>query len=36
MPDNYTDPTGGMQNDMAYWRGAVAGKYGKPLDYFEK
>ena len=32
---SYTDPTGGMQNDMAYWRGAVASKYGLPLDHFE-
>jgi hypothetical protein len=33
---SYRDPTGGMQNDMAYWRGAVAAKYGLPLDHFEK
>ncbi len=32
----YADPTGGMQNDPAYWRGAVANKYGLPLDHFEK
>lgn len=32
---SYTDPTGGAQNDMAYWRGAVAHKYGLPLDHFE-
>lgn len=32
----YRDPTGGMQNDMAYWRGAVAAKHGLPLDHFEK
>lgn len=31
----YVDPTGGLQDDPAYWRGAVAGKYGKRLDYFE-
>jgi hypothetical protein len=31
----YVDPTGGAQNDMAYWRGAVARKYGLPLDHFE-
>lgn len=31
----YSDPTGGMQNDMAYWRGAVAAKHGFPVDYFE-
>ena len=34
-PDNYVDPTGGLQNDMAYWRGAVAAKYGLRLDHFE-
>ena len=34
-PQNYSDPTGGFQNDPAYWRGAVAAKYGLPLDYFE-
>lgn len=32
---SYTEPTGGMQNDMAYWRGAIANKYRLPLDYFE-
>ena len=31
----YIDPTGGMQNQMAYWRGAVAQQYGLPLDHFE-
>lgn len=31
----YIDPTGGMQNDPAYWRCAVASKYGLPLNYFE-
>lgn len=35
-PANYVDPTGGMQDDMAYWRGAVAAKYGLPLDHFEE
>jgi hypothetical protein len=25
-----------VQNDAAYWRGAVAAKHGLPLDYFEK
>lgn len=34
--DNYIDPTGGAQNSPAYWRGAVAQKYGLPLNYFEK
>ena len=32
----YHDPTGGIQNDPAYWRGAVAARYGLPLDAFEK
>lgn len=32
----YIDPTGGAQDSPAYWRGAVAQKYGLPLDYFEK
>lgn len=32
----YVDPTGGAQMSPAYWRGAVAAKYGLPLDYFEK
>lgn len=31
----YVDPTGGAQNDMAYWRGAAAARHGLPLDYFE-
>ena len=35
-PAAYVDPTCGMQNDMAYWRGAVASKYGLPLDHFEE
>lgn len=35
-PAAYVDPTGGLQNSMAYWRGAVAAKYGLPLDHFEK
>lgn len=34
-PANYIDPTGGAQNSAAYWRGAVAAKYGLPLDAFE-
>lgn len=34
--DSYIDPTGGAQNEAAYWRGAVAQKYGLPLDHFEK
>lgn len=33
---SYVDPTGGLQNDAAYWRGAVASKYGLPLDHFEE
>lgn len=33
---SYVDPTGGMQDDPAYWRGAVASKHGLPLDYFEE
>lgn len=32
----YEDPTGGLQWDMAYWRGAVAAKYGLPLNHFEE
>jgi hypothetical protein len=31
----YVDPTGGMQNSAAYWRGAVAAKSGLPLNAFE-
>lgn len=34
--ENYIDPTGGVQDDMAYWRGAVAAKYGYSPDLFEK
>lgn len=34
--EDYVDPTGGMQNDPAYWRGAVASKYGLPINHFEK
>jgi hypothetical protein len=34
-PDHYVDPTGGAQDTSAYWRGAVAAKYGIPLDSFE-
>lgn len=33
---NYIDPTGGAQSSAAYWRGAVAAKYGLPLNTFEK
>lgn len=32
----YSDPTGGLQNSPAYWRGAVAAKHSLPLDYFEE
>lgn len=32
----YVDPTGGAQDSMAYWRGAVAAKYGLPLNAFEE
>ena len=32
----YVDPTGGAQNEGAYWRGAVATKFGLPADHFEK
>lgn len=32
----YADPTGGAQNSAAYWRGAVAAKYGLPPDTFER
>ena len=32
----YVDPTGGAQDSPEYWRGAVAAKYGLPLDTFEK
>lgn len=35
-PASYIDPTGGMQDSPAYWRGAVAAKYGLPFDHFEK
>lgn len=31
----YVDPTGGAQSDPAYWRAAVARKYGLPADHFE-
>lgn len=34
-PENYVDPTGGAQKTAAYWRGAVAAKYGLPLGTFE-
>lgn len=33
---SYVDPTGGMQNDDRYWRGAVAAKYGLAPDAFEE
>lgn len=33
--ESYVDPTDGMQDSMAYWRGAVAAKYGLPPDRFE-
>lgn len=33
--ETYVDPTGGLQEDMAYWRGAISRKYGYPLDHFE-
>lgn len=32
---SYVDPTGGRQNDPAYWRAAAARSIGKPADYFE-
>lgn len=32
---SYVDPTGGVQDDPAYWRGAVASRYGLPLNAFE-
>lgn len=32
----YSDPTGGAQDSPAYWRGAIAAKYGLPLDAFEE
>jgi hypothetical protein len=31
----YSDPTGGFQNDPRYWREAVARKYRLPIDTFE-
>lgn len=31
----YIDPTGGAQDSPAYWRGAIASKYGLPLNHFE-
>lgn len=34
-PDKYIDPTGGLQNSPAYWRGAHAAKLGQWPDYFE-
>lgn len=32
----YVDPTGGLQDNPAYWRAAVAAKYGLPPDAYEK
>ncbi len=32
----YRDPTNGLQDDPAYWRGATADQYGLRLDAFEK
>jgi len=32
--NSYVDPTGGAQNSMAYWRDAVATKYGLPFVGF--
>ena len=34
-PNEYKDPTGGLQYEMAYWRGAMAYERGLPLDTFE-
>lgn len=34
-PASYVDPTDGAQNTPEYWRGAVASKYGLPLDAFK-
>lgn len=34
-PKTYIDPTGGLQNSPAYWRGAAAAENGLPLDFFE-
>lgn len=34
-PSAYSDPTGGLQNSAAYWRGAAAQERGLPIDYFE-
>lgn len=36
MVSSYVDPTGGRQDDPAYWRAAVARKYGLPESYFEQ
>lgn len=36
LPGSYVDPTGGLQNSGAYWRGALAAKYGLPLDSLER
>ncbi len=35
-PELYVDPTRGIQNDPAYWRGAMAAKVGLPIDALEK
>lgn len=35
-PTSYADPTGGAQNSVTYWRGAIAAKYGLPADHFER
>jgi hypothetical protein len=35
-PAGYVDPTGGAQNDMAYWRGAAAASGGLDPDTFER
>lgn len=34
-PKDYVDPTGGAQYRDGYWRGAIARKYGFPLDHFD-
>lgn len=34
-PQQYVDPTNGVQTESAYWRGAVANERGLPLNYFE-
>lgn len=32
----YVDPTNGMQNSPAYWRGAVCAEHGLPVDAMEE